>query len=341
MTSKKIGSGTYVMSTPVEIIDFEAVVGKKEHEGPLGQYFTYFSDDEYFGQKSFEKAETYIQKEALEHVIQKTGSAPEDIDFVFAGDLLNQCAGSNYSVRDLPVRFFGLYGACSTMAEALILSAMTIDGGFAKKTIAMTSSHFCSAERQFRFPMEYGSQRPPSSQWTVTGAGCVMLGEASQTPESKAKIKKVSPGVIIDMNVKDLNNMGAAMAPAAAFTLRTFFEDTKTKPSDYDLIVTGDLGKVGSELLKTLLSHDGIILGSNYNDCGLMIYDLEKQDVHSGGSGCGCSASVLTGYILPEMLKGTYKDILFITTGALMNPTVSMQGESIPGIAHLVNIAYC
>ncbi|MBO5036449.1 MAG: stage V sporulation protein AD [Clostridia bacterium] len=334
--NKKIGSGTFILSSPVKITQFEAVVGQKEHEGPLGSNFLYWSDDEYFGQKSFEKAETYIQKEAMNHVIEKSGFSAKDIEFIFAGDLLNQCAGSNFCVRDIAVQFFGLYGACSTMAEALILGSMVIDGGFADRTLALTSSHFCSAERQFRFPLEYGAQRPPAAQWTVTGAGCALLEKESAGPS--VVIEKVTPGAVCDMAITDLANMGAAMAPAAALTLKRYFDDTKTSPSDYDLIVTGDLGKVGADILRELLLTDGIDLGSVYNDCGLMIYDLETQDVHSGGSGCGCSASVLCGYILPEMLKKTYRNVLFVTTGALMSPTSSLQGESIPGIAHLVNL---
>jgi len=334
--SKKIGSGTYIMSSPVKISHFEAVVGQKEHEGPLGKYFRNWSDDEYFGQDSFEKAETYIQKEALNRVIEKSGFSAKDIEFIFAGDLLNQCAGSNFCVRDIAVQFFGLYGACSTMAEAMILGSMVIDGGFADRTLALTSSHFCSAERQFRFPLEYGAQRPPSSQWTVTGAGCTLLERETEKPS--VSIEKVTPGAVCDMSITDSANMGAAMAPAAALTLKRYFDDTQSSPSDYDLIVTGDLGKVGADILRELLLTDGIDLGSAYNDCGLMIYDLETQDVHSGGSGCGCSASVLCGYILPEMLKKTYRNVLFVTTGALMSPTSSLQGESIPGIAHLVNL---
>ncbi len=334
--SKKIGSGTYTFSSPVKIACFEAVVGQKEHEGPLGNSFKYWSDDEYFAQKSFEKAETYIQKEAMNHVIEKSGLSAQDIDFVFAGDLLNQCTGSNFCVRDIPVQFFGLYGACSTMAEAMILGAMTIDGGFAERTLALTSSHFCSAERQFRFPLEYGAQRQPSAQWTVTGAGCVLLERTTDKPS--VVIEKVTPGTVCDMSITDLSNMGAAMAPAAALTLKRFFDDTSTEPSDYDLIVTGDLGSVGADILRELLRQDGIVLSDNYNDCGLMIYDINTQDVHSGGSGCGCSASVLCGYILKEMINRTFKNVLFITTGALMSPTSSLQGESIPGIAHLVNL---
>jgi len=335
--TKKIGTGTYVFQNPVEVSAFASIVGQKEKEGPLGKYFSKYSYDEYFKQDSFEKAESFMQKEVLNDVIQKEQISPQDIDFIFAGDLLNQCAGSNFSVRDTPVQFFGLYGACSTMAEGTILAAMTIDGGFAERAIALTSSHFCSAERQFRFPLEYGSQRTPSSQWTVTGSGCVMLSKSKN--KENPHIKDCCPGVVCDMGVTDMNNMGAAMAPAAALTIRRYFDDTKTKPEDYDLIVTGDLGKEGKEMLRILLKKDGISFGKEYDDCGTMIYDCEAQDVHSGGSGCGCSASVLTAYILPNMIKKKYKEVLFITTGALMNPNTSLQGESIPGIAHLVHFS--
>ena len=335
--TKKIGTGTYVFQNPVEVSAFASIVGQKEKEGPLGKYFSKYSYDEYFKQDSFEKAESFMQKEVLNDVIQKEQISPQDIDFIFAGDLLNQCAGSNFSVRDTPVQFFGLYGACSTMAEGTILAAMTIDGDFAQRAIALTSSHFCSAERQFRFPLEYGSQRTPSSQWTVTGSGCVLLSKSKN--KENPHIKDCCPGVVCDMGVTDMNNMGAAMAPAAALTIRRYFDDTKTKPEDYDLIVTGDLGKEGKEMLKILLKKDGISFGKEYDDCGTMIYDCEKQDVHSGGSGCGCSASVLTAYILPNMIKKKYKEVLFITTGALMNPNTSLQGESIPGIAHLVHFS--
>lgn len=335
--TKKTGTGTYVFKTPVAVSAFSAIVGQKEKEGPLGEYFSVYSEDEYFGQKSFEKAESFMQKEVLKNVIEKEKLSVRDIDFIFAGDLLNQCAGSNFGVRDTPVQFFGLYGACSTMAEGTILAAMTVDGDFARKAVVMTGSHFCSAERQFRFPLEYGNQRTPTSQWTVTGAGCILLGK--ETDGKNPVIKDCCPGQICDMGITDLNNMGAAMAPAAALTLGRYFRDTETTPEDYDLIVTGDLGAEGKELFKILLKKDGFTFGKEYEDCGTLIYDTEKQDVHSGGSGCGCSAAVLAGYILPQMVKGEYKEVLFITTGALMNPNTSLQGESVPGIAHLVHFS--
>ena len=334
MNIKKIGSGTYKIHGNVSVLSCAAVVGDMEKKGPLGHCFEHYSSDEYFGQDSFEKAESYMQKEAMKYAVEKSGYTAEDIEFIFAGDLLNQCIGSNYSVRDTAIQFFGLYGACSTMAEGLILGAMAIDGGFASRVIAMTSSHFCSAERQFRFPLEYGAVRPRSAQWTVTGAGCVVLGCEKTFP----RIRHVCPGAVCDMGIKDMGNMGAAMAPAAALTLKRFLDDTGTTPEDYDLILSGDLGEVGYDLLKNLLSHDNIFLGNNYDDCGRLIYDRKTQDVHSGGSGCGCSASVLTRYVLPKMRCREYNNVLFMTTGALMSPISSLQGETIPGIAHLVHL---
>ncbi len=334
MSQKKLGSGTFQLQNPPVISASAAIVGRKEKEGPLGAFFEHWQTDEYCGEDSFEKAESFLQKEAMKYAFEKAKISEKNIDFVFAGDLLNQCIGSNYSLRDSGVQFFGLYGACSTMAEGLILSSMAIDGGFADRCVSLTSSHFCSSERQYRFPLEYGGFRPQSSQWTVTGAGCAVVAKSGKG----VKINRFCPGAIIDMNITDMANMGAAMAPAAALTLKRFLDDTKTVPDDYDLILSGDLGKIGSKLLRELLKTDNIILGSNYSDCGCLIFDPKKQDVHSGGSGCGCVASVLCGYILPQMMQGTWKKVLVMATGALMSPTSMMQGESIPGIAHLVEL---
>lgn len=334
---KKLGIGTYRPENPVGILNYQAFVGQKEKEGPLGAYFDFYNNDEYFGQDTYEKAEAFMQKEVINSVIHQSKISTADIDFVFAGDLLNQCIGSNYGVRGLDMQYFGVYGACSTMVETLILASMSIDGGFARKALAVTSSHFCTAERQFRFPLEYGSQRAPMAQWTVTGAGCVLLSK--EVPDGTPKIAAFCPGTICDFGINDSNNMGAAMAPAAASTLKKFFNDTATTPDDYDIIVTGDLGVVGEELLKKVLSKEGICLGTNYQDCGTMIYHLQNQDVHAGGSGCGCCASVLCGYLLPAMqYKKLYKNILVVATGALMSTVSTQQGESIPGIAHLIHI---
>ncbi len=320
---------------PPSITAAASVVGKKEGEGPLGRCFDMVNEDTTFGEKTWEKAESRMQQEAVSRVLTKADLSAGQIDYVFAGDLLNQCVGSCYGLKELGIPFFGLFGACSTMAEGLMLASMTVDGGFANHCMALTSSHFCSAERQFRLPLEYGGQRPPTSQWTVTGSGAVIVSAEGQGPF----VKQVHPGIPLDMGIKDANNMGAAMAPSAAATIKGFLEDTGTKPSDYDLIATGDLSEVGSGILLDLLKNDGIDLTGVQNDCGLMIFDRKKQDVHAGASGCGCSAVVLAGFLLEELKAGRMHDVLFIGTGALMSPTSMQQGEAIVGIAHLVHIS--
>ena len=331
---KRIGKRTIIFENKPRIISYGSVVGKKEHEGPLSNEFDAYTTDSFFGEKSFEKAESKLQKTAVQTVLDKAGLTPDDIDNIFAGDLLNQCIGSSFGLRSFGIRFIGLYGACSTMALSAGLAAVFIDSGAAKKTISVTSSHFCSAERQYRFPLNYGSQRTPTAQWTVTGSGALILGKDG----GDIYISSVTFGEIEDLNIKDANNMGAAMAPAAAGTLLNFFKDTETKPDDYDIIFTGDLGYVGTNLLYELLEREGIDIRCRHSDCGTLIFDREKQDVHAGGSGCGCSASVLCSYIMHRLEKGDFGNILFMSTGALMSPTSSFQGESIPGIAHLLNI---
>jgi len=333
---KKTGKNTYIPSSAVTVGAWQAIVGQKEKEGPLGKYFDLYSNDEYFGQETYEKAEAQMQKEAMNRVFEKANLRDEDVDFIFAGDLLNQCVSSAYGSRDRGAGYFGLYGACSTVIEAAIIAAMTIDGGFAKRAVAITSSHFCTAERQYRYPLNYGSVRPPSAQWTVTGSGCLLLTD--EDIPNMPKISAFCPGTIIDMGISDINNMGAAMAPAAADTLKKYFRDTKTSPDSYDLILTGDLGSIGHELVKTLLERENISLGANYLDCGMMIFDADNQDVHAGGSGCGCCASVLAAYVLPQMQAGLYKNVLVAATGALMSPTTNQQGESIPAISHLIRL---
>ena len=332
----KLGMHTLKLDTTPSLLSYAAVASKKEGEGPLGQLFDIQNDDTSFGQQSWEKAESQMQKLCVSKALEKGGFSPGDIDYLFAGDLLNQCIGSNYGLRDFGIPFLGLYGACSTMAESLILSSMLVEANIAQRCVAITSSHFCSAERQFRFPLEYGGQRTPTSQWTVTGAGSVVVGAASKPPYVKA----VCVGTIEDLGIKDINNMGAAMAPAAAKTIQTYFEDTCTNADNYDLILTGDLGEVGSSLMKELLAKEGITLGTKHGDCGLMIYDRENQaDIRAGGSGCGCSASVLCAWVLPKLQSGELNDVLFLATGALMSPTSVQQGESIPSIAHLVYLS--
>lgn len=331
---KRIGKRTIIFENKPRIISYGSVVGKKEHEGPLSNEFDAYTTDSFFGEKSFEKAESKLQKTAVQTALDKAGLTPDDIDNIFAGDLLNQCIGSSFGLRSFGIPFIGLYGACSTMALSAGLAAVFIDSGAAKKTVSVTSSHFCSAERQYRFPLNYGSQRTPTAQWTVTGSGALILGKDG----GDIYISSVTFGEIEDLNIKDANNMGAAMAPAAAGTLLNFFKDTETKPDDYDIIFTGDLGYVGTNLLYELLEREGIDIRCRHSDCGTLIFDREKQDVHAGGSGCGCSASVLCSYIMHRLEKGDFGNILFMSTGALMSPTSSFQGESIPGIAHLLNI---
>ncbi len=330
---KIIGFNTVVLENKPSVIGYAATVGKKESEGPLGQYFDKAYNDEFCGEKTFEKAETHLQKAAIETAIKKAKLSKTDIQCAFAGDLLNQCIGSSFGMRDLKMPFAGLYGACSTMALSLALAGIFVDSGAAKNAVAAASSHFCSAERQYRYPLEYGGQRTPASQWTVTGAGCAIVSnkETSDCP----KIEKVIIGAVRDLGITDPNNMGAAMAPAAAQTIASFLKDTKTKPSDYDLILTGDLGSTGSKLLIQLLKTErDIDISKVHNDCGVMIFDLKKQDMHSGGSGCGCSASVVCSYILGKLKKKQLKKVLFVGTGALLSPTSSLQKESTPGIAH-------
>lgn len=331
---KRTGERTIIFENKPTILSYGSVVGKKEHEGPLSNEFDAYTIDSFFGEKTFEKAESKLQKTAVQTALDKGGFKDSDIDNIFAGDLLNQCIGSSFGLREFGIPFIGLYGACSTMALSTGLASIFVDSGAAEKAVAVTSSHFCSAERQYRFPLNYGSQRTPTAQWTVTGSGALVLGRG----EGKPYINSVTFGEIEDYGIKDINNMGAAMAPAAAGTLKKFFADTETKPDDYDVIYTGDLGYVGTNLLYELLEREGIDIRCRHSDCGLIIFDREKQDVHAGGSGCGCSASVLCSFIMHRFEDGDFKNILFMSTGALMSPTSSFQGESIPGIAHLLNI---
>lgn len=327
-----INGRTIFFDKPPTIIGSAGVVGKKEGEGPLAEDFDAIFEDTSMGQQSYELAESAILHDAIIRALTDAGKSASDVNFILSGDLLDQCMGSAFAIKDLETPSIGLFGACSTMALSLSLGSMLIDAG-AECVVAATSSHFCSSERQFRFPLEYGGQRPPTSQWTVTGAGSAVLTQK----DKGIQIKAVQIGTITDLGITDANNMGAAMAPAAARTITDFLKDTATKPSDYDLILTGDLGYTGSELLYEIMEQEsGIDLKPYHNDCGLMIYNLEEQDVNSGGSGCGCSASVLCSHILKNMKKGKLKKVLFVATGALMSPTANKQGNPIPGIAHAV-----
>ena len=332
---KKIGKFTVQFENEPSIISSAGVCGKKESQGPLGNQFDKVFEDTTLGESSWEKAESRLQAEAVKAALEKTNLGAEDINYIFAGDLLNQCMSSSFGLRGLGIPFLGQFGAWSTRAQTLFLAAATIEAGIAERAIAVTSSHFCSSERQFRFPLNYGGQRTPTAQWTVTGSGAAIV---SGRNEGSPKIKMATVGVITDLGIHDVNNMGAAMAPAAAKTITAFFDDTQTAPSDYDLILTGDLGEVGTNLFQELMLKQGIYIDKNYDDCGLMMYFKETQDVHAGGSGCGCSASILCSMILNKLRSHELNNILFMATGALMSPTSSQQGETIPGIAHLINI---
>lgn len=332
--NQRLGKQTVIFGEPPVILETAAIVGKKEGEGPLAQYFDEILDDDQWGEKSWEKAESKLQRETALLALKKAKLTTDDMNYVLAGDLLNQCVGAHYGLRDLKIPFLGVYGACSTMTETMSIGSMLIGGGCADYTLCVTSSHFCSAEKQYRFPLEYGGQRTPSAQWTVTGSGAAILAKSGNGP----KITHVTTGKIIDMGINDANNMGAAMAPAAIDTLCQHFSDTGFRPEDYDLILTGDLGVVGSDILCELMQGEGYDITELHNDCGKMIFDIEAQDVHAGGSGCGCCGSVFCGHIMKELKNGTYDKILVMATGALMNPSSLQQGETIPAIAHAVTI---
>ncbi|SMC47951.1 stage V sporulation protein AD [Papillibacter cinnamivorans] len=335
MDSKRVGKRTVRFSSPPSIAGEACVVGRKEGDGPLAATFDYISQDPTFGETSWEKAESRMQKDALNRALDKAGIPASSLEYIFAGDLLNQCIGTSFGLREFGVPFYGLYGACSTMAESLSLAAMAVDGGFASWAAALTSSHFCSAERQYRTPLEYGGQRTPTAQWTVTGSGACILTRDGPGPY----ITHATAGKIVDKGIKDAANMGAAMAPAAYETLVSFFTDTNTTPRQYDLIVTGDLGLLGKEIVTDFFAKDGLDVSANYTDCGVLIYDIEKQDMHMGASGCGCSAVVLAGHLLSGLREGRYGKILFAGTGALLSPVSTQQGESIPSVCHLVCIS--
>lgn len=331
---EKLGKQTIKFNNPPTITNTACIVGPKEGEGPLANFFDKCLEDEFWGEKTWEKAESKIIKETVNSVIAKSNIPSSSIDYCFAGDLLNQCISSSFGLRDLGVPFIGIFGACSTFVEGLILSSVFIDGNAGSNCICAASSHFCSAEKQFRFPLELGNQRPPSSQWTVTGAGSAIVSNSGSGP----KITYATIGKIVDMGIKDANSMGAAMASAALDTLLTHFKDTGRNPSYYDAILTGDLGHIGKEIVIDLAQKQGYNIKSNYNDCGVLIFDKETQDTHSGGSGCACCGTVFSGFLYNQLQTGKIKKLLLIATGALTNATSSQQGESIPGIAHAVSI---
>ena len=331
--AERIARGVFRTETPVKIKGFAAVVGEKEGQGPLGECFDEIITDSHFGMDTWEQAESRFQLEAVSLALDKSGTDKEDIDVICAGDLLNQCIGSAYSMRELEMPFLGLYGACSTMAEGLIIASLLTDCGLAKNATAVTSSHFSTAERQFRFPLSYGGQRTPTAQWTCTASGAAVISH-----EGSISVVGGCIGRIADLKITDINNMGSAMAPAAADTIQRYLAATGTSPADYDFIITGDLGRVGSPLLADLLMKQGIDISAVHRDCGAMIFSPDQQGTNCGGSGCGCGASILCGHFLPMLEKGELHDILFAATGALMSPVSLQQGESIPAISHLIHL---
>ncbi len=310
--------------------------GAKEMQGPLADYFDLLDDTDKFGKSTFEQSESELQRITLNLALKKAKLVQDELDAVYAGDLMNQCVGSSYGLAAFGAPFFGLYGACSTAAEGLMLGAMGVDGGFFDKVATVSSSHNSSAERQFRFPLEYGSQRPPTAQWTATASGAFILGKTQVS--GAIEVLEAMPGRIVDKGITDQSNMGAAMAPAAASTISEYFAQSEYRPEDFDMILTGDLGHEGHQICTELLQGQGLDLGKRFDDCGKLIYDSERQDTHSGGSGCGCSASVLAGYVMNRFKTGKIKNILLIGTGALMSPSSVLQGLSIAGIGHLVHL---
>ena len=334
MSTNKRGKRSFQLPQPPVITHWASVAGKKESEGPLAKTFDITSKDTFFGQKTWEQAEKRMQQLALDTLLKKASLPQTELDLVFSGDLLNQCIGSSFTLRNRNIPHIGLYGACSTMAESLLAASMAIGGGFADTVVAMTSSHFASSERQYRFPLGYGGQRTPTAQWTVTGSGAALVRAQGNGPQ----IESCTIGVVTDLGIKDANNMGAAMAPAALSTILAHMDDLKTRPEDFDLIVTGDLGQFGKEMLLELAEKSGISLGGKIADCGTLVFDNTRQDVHSGGSGCGCSAITLCGDLLTKLNTGKLKKILFCGTGALLSPTSTQQGLPIPGVCHAVCI---
>ena len=330
----KRGRQSFVLPQLPVIRNWASVAGKKESEGPLAHTFDITSQDTYFGEKTWEQAEKKMQQMALHKLAEKAGMKKEEFELVLSGDLLNQCIGSSFSLRNTGIPHLGLYGACSTMAESLLLSSVMVGGGFADKVVAQTSSHFASSERQYRFPLGYGGQRTPTSQWTVTGSGAALVCSSGTGP----RIECCTLGTVTDLGIKDANNMGAAMAPAAFETIRAHMQDLNRTPEDFDLIVTGDLGQLGKELLLELGRRNHLPLGGKLTDCGTLVFDNTTQDVHEGGSGCGCSAITLCGYLLNQLNEGKLRRILFCGTGALLSPTSTQQGLPIPGVCHAVSI---
>ncbi|CEN80321.1 stage V sporulation protein AD [Paraclostridium sordellii] len=334
MANNRIGKRTVELKNKPTIISTSSIVGPKESDGPLKDYFDIKIDDDLYGEKSWEFAESKMVQTVVQHAVSKVNKSISDVNYMVAGDLLNQLLSTSFAAREVSIPFLGVYGACSTMAQSLSIGAMIVDGGFADLVVAATSSHYCTAERQFRFPLELGNQKPMTAQWTVTGSGCSLISNNGEGP----KIKYLTIGKVIDEGITDANNMGAAMAPAAIDTIFSYFDDTKDDPNSFDMIATGDLGKVGMQITIDLLKEKGLDISKVYTDCGVEIFDLEAQDVHCGGSGCGCSASVFNGYIYKMLKSKKFNKVMLVSTGALLSPTSTLQKESIPSVAHAVVI---
>ncbi|WP_087065468.1 stage V sporulation protein AD [Intestinibacillus massiliensis] len=333
MAVNRMGARALRFRNAPRIAGHAAVVGKKEGEGPLRGTFDYVAEDDHFDQPTWEKAESEMQRRCIELAARKAGREVRELNMILAGDLLNQCIGSAFASSDSNVPFLGLYGACSTMAQGLLLGACLVDGGFADELACAASSHFCSAERQYRFPLAYGGQRTPTAQWTATASGAAVI--AAKPERGRVAVTGGAVGQMVDLGVKDANNMGAAMAPAAYRTLSDYFRDTATEPGDYDMVLTGDLAGVGADLLIELFKQDGVDIRPVYSDCGLLLFSPD-QDVHAGGSGCGCSACVLCGSILRDLEEGRLRRVLFAGTGAMMSPVSVQQGQNIAGVCHAV-----
>ncbi len=333
----KIGKQTYKMNSKPCIFATSSIVGPKEMQGPLANYFELHINDVFFDEKTFEKAESKMLESCIRNLLVKTGTNEQDVDVIFSGDLLNQCISSGFAIRSFDTPFLGLYGACSTFVEGLVLSSMLIESGMIKQVVASASSHFCSAERQFRLPLEHGNQKSTTAQSTATASGAALVTDRSLS-DNGIHITHVTPGKIIDLGVTDISNMGAAMAPAAFNTIAQHLTDTGRDINYYDAIITGDLGTHGSDMLVELFKKEGIDITKKHKDCGVLIYDENTQDVNCGGSGCGCIASVFSGYFFNELKAKNLNKILLVATGALMSPLSSSQGESIPSIAHAVAI---
>ncbi len=336
---QRVGRASIQLEEGVYIVNSASIVGTKEGQGPLGHLFDRVGSDDLFDCNTWEEAESTLQKEAVYMALKKAGKEPEEIQFLFAGDLLGQSIATSFGLKQFEIPLLGVYGACSTCGESMLLGSMAVSGGFADHVVCVTSSHFASAEKEFRFPLEYGNQRPLSATWTVTGSGAFVLS-GKHSKGDRAKVTGMTVGIVTDFGLKDSMNMGACMAPAAASTIARHFQDFNRKPMDYDRIITGDLGTVGQTVLLDLLREKGYDISDVHMDCGIEIYDAQKQDTHAGGSGCGCSAVTLSAYILKQIEEKYWKKVLFVPTGALLSKTSYNEGQSVPGVAHALVIEH-